>query len=56
MQDIFLKTKIDTSNITYILMGIKNNFRNETKTIKDSRYNVYIEYIQIYDNITRDLD
>ena len=45
IQDILLNKKIDTSNITYILIGIKNNFRNETKTIKDSRYNVYIEYI-----------
>ena len=45
MQNILLNKKIDTSNITYILIGIKNNFRNETKTMKDKRYNVYIEYM-----------
>ena len=53
MQDISYHKKIDTLNITYILISIKNNFRNETKTMQDSRYNVYIEY-ELYNNIMRD--
>ena len=53
MQDISYHKKIDTLNITYILISIKNNFRNETKTMQDSTFNVYIEY-ELYNNIMRD--
>ena len=53
MHDILYDKKIDTLKITYILISSKNNFRNETKTTQDSRFNVYIEY-ELYNNIMRD--
>ena len=43
MQDILQHNKIDTLNITFIIIGIENYFRNEKKTMKDSRYNVDID-------------
>ena len=52
MQDISHHKKIDTLNITYILISIKKII-NETKTMQDGRYNVYIEY-ELYNNIMRD--
>ena len=53
MQDILYHKKIDTLNITYILISIKNNFRNETKTMQESRFNACIEY-ELYNNLMRD--
>ena len=51
MQDVLYHKKIDTLNVTYILISIKKII-NKTKTMQDSRYNVYIEY-ELYNNIMR---
>ena len=41
MQYILCYVDLDTMNIAYIFIWFKNKLRNETKTMKESRYIVY---------------